>query len=173
MSYFAKFPLTVYDFSELGENPLELLVSDVTTNVRVKTEILQNILYYNEYDIKEGETPEILSEKFYGTPYLHWAIMLINERYDYLSDFPQPLVSLESYITDKYGYANINNIHHYEDSKGNWVNSDYVNPAGVADAIPLTNYEYEVVVNENKRRIKMIPPEIMGEVLRKFRELLK
>jgi hypothetical protein len=173
MSYFSRFPVNVYDFSELGQDPLELLVADITTNVRVKTEILSNIVYYNEYDIKEGETPEILSEKFYGTPYLHWAIMLINERYDYLTDFPMSLVNIEAYIVDKYGAANVDNIHHYEDSKGQWVNDDYINPAGVADAIPITNYEYEVAINETKRRIKMVPPEIMGEVLRKFRELLK
>lgn len=173
MSYFNKFPLDVYDFSEFGQEKLEILVSDIITNVRIKTELLQNIVYYNEYDIRDGETPEIISEKFYGTPFLHWAIMLINERYDYLSDFPMALVNLEAYINDKYGVANINNIHHYQDSNGQWVNSDYVNPAGVADAIPITNYEYEVTLNENKRRIKIVPPEIMGEVLRRFREILK
>jgi hypothetical protein len=173
MSYFNNFPLNVYDFSELGQDKQEILVSDIITNVRVKTEILQNIVFYNEYDIRDGETPEIISEKFYGTPTLHWAIMLINERYDYLMDFPATLPVLEAYITDKYGVANINNIHHYEDSKGNWVNSDYINRAGVADATPMTNYEYEVAINESKRRIKMVPPEIMGEVLRRFREILK
>jgi hypothetical protein len=173
MTYFSRFPLEVYDFSEFGEDKKEILVSDIITNVRVRTELLQNIVYYNEYDIREGETPEIISEKFYGTPLLHWAIMLINERYDYLQDFPLSLVNLEAYINDKYGVANIDNIHHYQDSTGQWVNSDYINPAGIADAIPITNYEYEVTLNEDKRRIKIVPPEIMSEVLRKFREILK
>lgn len=173
MTYFSNFPITVYDFSEFGEESQSYLVSDIITNVRVKTELLQNIVYYNEYDVKDGETFEIISEKFYGTPYLHWVLMLVNERYDYLTDLPMTLPALEAFIDDKYGTANINNIHHYETSTGLWVNSDYVNPAGVADAIPITNYEYEVYINETKRRIKVVAPEVMGEVFRKFREILK
>lgn len=173
MSYFSNLPLIAYDFSEFGEESQTYLVSDILTNVRVKSELLKNIVYYNEYDIRDGETLEIISEKFYGTPFLHWVLMLVNERYDYLTDMPMSLSVLEGYINDKYGSANINNVHHYETSTGLWVNSDYVSPAGVADAIPKTNYEYEVDKNESKRRIKVIPPEVMGEVFRQFRELLK
>lgn len=173
MSYFKNFPLVVYDFSEFGQVAKEILVSDIVTNVRLKTELLSKIVYYNDYDVRDGETPEIISEKFYGTPFLHWIIMLVNERYDYIYDFPMQQGALEVYINDKYGIANINNIHHYETADGLWVNSDYVNPAGVADATPITNYEYEVNVNETKRRIKVVPPEIVGEVFRQFREIMK
>ena len=88
MSYFKNFPVAVIDFSELGEEPKEYLISDIITNVRVKSDLLTNLTYYEEYDIRDGETPEIISEKFYGTPFYHWVIMLVNERYDYIFDFP-------------------------------------------------------------------------------------
>jgi hypothetical protein len=90
MSYFKNFPVAVVDFSEFGEEPKEYLISDIITNVRVKTNLFANLTFYEEYDIRDGENPEIISEKFYGTPYYHWIIMLTNERYDYINDFPLP-----------------------------------------------------------------------------------
>lgn len=171
--YFKNFPVAVIDFSEFGQERKEYLISDIVTNVRVKASLLTNLTYYEEYDIVDGETPEMISEKFYGSPFYHWIIMLVNERYDYINDFPLSQKSIEDFIDQKYGAANINDIHHYVTTDGFVVNSDYVNPNGVADATPVTNYEYELSVNENKRRIKMIPPDVLGEVLRQFREILK
>jgi hypothetical protein len=173
MAYFENFTPILVDFSIFGEDPKRYLVSDIITNVRIKQELIANIIYYDEYDIRDNESPEMLSEIFYGTPDLHWLIMLTNERYDYLNDFPMDQYTLEQYINQKYGEANIYNIHHYETVDGYVVNSDYINPAGINDATPMTNYDYEVNVNESKRRIKVIPPEYVGELLNRFREIFK
>jgi len=172
MSYFKNFPVAVIDFSEFGEEPKEYLISDIITNVRIKSELFNNLIYYEEYDIRDGENPEIISEKFYGTPFYHWVIMLTNERYDYINDFPLSQKQLENFIDEKYG-ATKDNIRHYVSTDGYIVMSDYVNDNGVADATPVTNYEYEIQTNEDKRRIKIIPPDVLGEVLRQFREILK
>ena len=163
----------VVDFSQYGEKPKVYLVTDLLQNIRLKTELLNNLTYYEEYDINDGDTPEIISEMFYGTSTYHWIVMLINERYDYINDFPMIPASLEVYISEKYGEANIYNIHHYETAEGYVVNSDYINPQGIADALPVTNYDYEYAQNETKRRIKMIPPEILAEVMTQFREIMK
>lgn len=171
MSYFTYFTPILVDFSEFGAEPQRYLLSDIATNVRIKKDLLTNLVYYDEYDIRDNETPEILSEMFYGTSSLHWLVMLANDRYDYLSDFPMDQQTLEQYISQK--YTNIYDIHHYESSDGYTVMSDYVNPQGVADATPITNYDYEISVNESKRRIKVIPPEYVGDLLTRFREILK
>jgi hypothetical protein len=59
-------------------------------------------MLYDEYDIIDGETPEIISEKFYGTPEYHWVVMLANEKFDYLNDFPLPESVLQKHISDSY-----------------------------------------------------------------------
>lgn len=171
--YFTNFKPILVDFSQYGEQPKQYLVSDLLQNVRLKTELLNNLVYYEEFDINDGDTPEIISEMFYGTPMFHWIVMLVNERYDYINDFPMIPVSLDAYITEKYGEENIYNIHHYETADGYVVNSDYVNPQGISDALPVTNYEHEYAVNETKRRIKMIPPAALADVLTQFREIMK
>lgn len=171
--YFSNFKPVLIDFSQYGEAPKQYLVSDLLQNVRLKTEILNNLVYYEEFDISDGDTPEIISEMFYGTPMYHWIIMLVNERYDYINDFPMIPASLEVYIAQKYGADNVDNIHHYVTADGYVVNSDYVNTQGLADALPITNYEHEVEQNESKRRIKMIPPAVLADVLTQFREIMK
>jgi len=171
--YFSNLQPIVVDFSLYGEKPKNYLVTDLIQNVRIKTELLANIVYYEQFDISDGDTPEIISEMFYGTPNYHWIIMLVNERYDYINDFPMIPASLDVFINAKYGAANINVIHHYETVDGYIVNSDYINPQGISDALPITNYEYEQNENEKKRSIKMIPPEILADVLTQFREIMR
>lgn len=112
--YFSNFPKIFYDFSQDQSSTFLQILTDITTNVRVKKQVLENITIYDEYDIQEGETPEIIAEKFYGNPELHWIIMLMNQRYNYLDDFPMTTYELEQYCISTYGADKLNNVHHYE-----------------------------------------------------------
>lgn len=161
--YFKKFPKFLYDFKINGENKVAL-VKDITQNVRIRTQILENITLYDEYDIKDGETPEIIAEKIYGSPEYHWVVMLCNQRFDYINDFPLSTYNLEEHITQKYGAGNEYNVHHYIDSNGNIVDS--------SQGTPVSNYQFEDDENEKKRRIKLISPELLQTILKNFKELI-
>lgn len=99
--YFKGFPQFLYDFN-YGDRIKTSIVTDITRNIRVRREILSNITLFDEYDIIDGETPEIISEKFYGTPEYHWVVMLCNGKYDYRADFPVPETVLAKHIADVY-----------------------------------------------------------------------
>jgi hypothetical protein len=86
--YFKEFPKFLYDFKYGDRDTRTSVVTDITRNIRVRKEILENITLYDQYDIVDGETPEIIAEKIYGNPEYHWIIMIANGRYDYVSDFP-------------------------------------------------------------------------------------
>jgi len=111
--YFANFPKIVYDF-DLSSGTNYQIVTDITRNVRFRKQILENISLYDYYDMREGETPEIVSERIYGTPYYHWVIMLANQRYDYINDFPVSQLELDALVVQRYGIAQIDHVHHYE-----------------------------------------------------------
>lgn len=100
-SYFKDFPQYLYDFN-YGNKTKTSVVVDITRNIRFKREVLSNIALYDEYDIVDGETPEIIAEKFYGTPEYHWVIMMANEKYDYRNDFPLPDPVLIKHIQEAY-----------------------------------------------------------------------
>lgn len=92
--YFKEFPEFLYDFRYTPNETKTAIVKDITRNVRFRKEVLENITVFDEYDIVDGETPEIIAEKVYGNPEYHWIIMLANQRYDYLTDFPLPELEL-------------------------------------------------------------------------------
>ena len=101
--YFKDFPQFLYDFKYgTNEDTKMSIVTDITRNIRFRKEVLENFSLYDEYDIKDGETPEIIAEKVYGNPEYHWIIMLANQRYDYITDFPLDYTALMAHAANKY-----------------------------------------------------------------------
>lgn len=165
MTYFANFPDILYPF-ELGGKLKLVRVKDIVANVRLRKKILSNITLYDEYDIMDGETPEIIAERVYGDPNLHWVIMLTNDRYDLWNDFPMSGEALSKYIENKYGQGNEYEQHyifdtpHFEDERGNIVDGPESNLVRA-----ISNLEYETRINEAKRRIKVVNKSIIANIV--------
>jgi hypothetical protein len=121
--YFNNFKTLLYPFPTIGEDKSEksILIKDITTNIRFKKAFIESLPLTETYKIMDGDTPEIISEKLYGTPEYHWILMLLNQRYDYINDFPLSNRELEILIANKYGNA-ANTIRHFEDLNGNVTN---------------------------------------------------
>jgi len=142
-----------------------ILMKDITRNIRFRRDVLANVTVYDEYDIVDGETPEIIAEKMYGNAEYHWIVMLANDRYDYRNDFPLTYTDLQRYIEDKYGQE-ADGIHHYKDTRGYFVDSDF------PGAVSVSNRQYEDELNESKRRIKIISAGLINTILKTFRDEL-
>jgi len=164
--YFSTMPNIYYDFVINGVQYVKIL-KDVTTNVRVIRSILENITMYDEYDIVDGETPEIIASKIYGNTMYHWVIMMANNRYDYREDFPVTYTVLDKRVRSIYGDENIYDTHHYEDSNGFIVNSNN------ATAYAVSNFEYEERLNESKRRIKLISKNVLDAVVNQYSDMFQ
>ena len=170
--YFAKMPLIYYDFPDKDGNPVVRVLKDITTNVRFIKNELENITVYDEYDIVDDETPEIISTKIYGTPKYHWVIMLMNDIYDYRSDLPQNSNTLLRYVTEKYGAGNEYHTHHWEaavdsTTSGSGVTLHVVMPS-FPGASSVSNFEYEDRINESKRRIKILSKGVLDSVVKQY-----
>ena len=164
--YFSKIP-NVYAPYTIGGVEQYIQIKDITVNVRFVAEFLSNITAYDLYDIRDGETPELLAERFYGTPTYHWAIMLANDRYDYINDFPIASNVFEEYVRSKYGESHLNDVHHYETATGLTVDSDWVG------RLAISNYTYENRLNESKRVIKVISQNVIEQVGREYAKALE
>lgn len=115
--YFRRFPTVLYNFDiQPTGDPTLKLITDITTNVRLRKVILENITLFDEYDIIDGETPEIIADKIYGSAEYHWIILLCNQRYDYIEDFPLSSQALVEYVKEKYNDPD--GVHHFEDNNG-------------------------------------------------------
>lgn len=121
--YFDNFKDVLYQFPEIGSDKSNksVIIKDITSNIRFKKEFIENLPLVETYKIQEGDTPELISEKLYGTPEYHWILMLLNQRYDHISDFPLSSLALDYMIENKYGTcANLAN--HFVDSHNNKTN---------------------------------------------------
>lgn len=161
--YFRKFPKIYYTLREKNVDVFKI-VTDITANVRIRKAALSNITIWESYDIREGETPEIIAEKFYKDATLHWVIMLVNNRYNMYNDFPLSYNELMSYVDKKYPGAQ-NSIKEYR-------KDGYVVDSTVIGAVGITNKEYEVEKNEAKRRIKIIAPALINTVVQELNDLM-
>lgn len=165
--YFNDFDKILYNFVINGKEELKVM-TDITRNVRVRKELLSNITLFDMYTIQDGETPEIIAEKIYGRADYHWAILLANDRYDYLNDFPLRQITMEKVISDKYGEEHIHDVHHYEAV----INGKtFVVDSNVVGSSPITNSDYEITVNDSKRLIKIISPSLISKVAKELSDL--
>ena len=102
--YFDKFPTTPYNINYDSNNTNSY---DMPVNIMVRVGVLINTLervfHYYDYVIKEGETPEILADKFYGDSEAHWLILLTNNIVDPQYGWVLHYDAFNKYIVDKYG----------------------------------------------------------------------
>lgn len=165
MKYFKNFPSIAYLFDIGGRQEIRVM-KDIVLNIRFLREVISNIALYDTYDIQDGDTPEIIAEKLYGDPGLHWILMIFNDKIDFYNDFPLSETALASYIEKKYGVGNAYDQHelfgtlHFEDKYGNVVDGP------TSETVrPVTNYDYETKLNESKRRIKVVHRNLIPTIL--------
>ena len=78
----------------------------------LRTKVRTNVLFFDTYDVKEGETPEIIADKLYGDSQLHWVILMTNDITDRYHQWPMSTPQFLAFINDK--YDNVDGVHHYE-----------------------------------------------------------
>ncbi len=114
MPYFSAIPLTNYDMNGIG------LDFTLVTDILFRTKLIENVLNstssYYEYSVKDGETPEVVADKYYGDVYADWIVMYANNICDPKHDWVKPYNVFQKYLIDKYGSLAVamTQIHHYE-----------------------------------------------------------
>lgn len=159
--FFENFPLTFYQAPN-GDN---ILVTDIVRAIKIPEAVLNDSNLYEYYSMKDNERPEIVSHKFYKSTQYHWVIMVLNQRYDMWNDFPVSDSVIRKKCIEKYG--SIDTLHHYENDSGEWVDV-FTTPRH-----PVTVYEYETQLNEEKRIIRVLKPAYLSEFVQTYMELIK
>ena len=177
MSYFDRFPLMIYDIKNNGNYKL---LPDILRRVKQRSAIKDGQFVFDNYDIKNGETPETISYKWFGDAELHWVILMTNNVLDRYHDWPMNSVQFQEFLEDK--YSNPDGIHHYEITKDSGsltsqgptdyshkveVNSDTVNASGVS------NREYEEREQDKKRSIRLLNQKFLNDFIEEFDKLIQ
>ena len=171
MSYFSNFSAILYD--PVGDGNAKL-VTDIMSRVRVRANMKKEIIMLDPYDVQENETPEIVSDKHHGTPYYHWVVMLINNMSDVNHDWVKSTRQMQKYLLDKYTEEQLIEPHHYEayQTSGDTTIKIEVETANYPSATAVTNYEYEIALNDEKRKIDLLRNNYLGFFTDEFENLI-
>jgi len=164
--YFRKFPKIDYDVK--GNGNITTL-TNIIKRVRFKTLTSSRLVNFDIYDVRDGETPEMIAHRYYEESEYHWLILLANDIQDYYNEWPMAVPQLEKFIASK--YDDVDGIHHYtikQESGDTTVDIEIPNNTGYPLATPVTNYQYEAALNEEKRRIKLIQPRYVESIEKEF-----
>ena len=177
MAYFKYFPDTPYNLSNEKDNSKYHVITDLLVRFR-KTLGLTNAAFFEQYFIRDSDRPDTVSHMFYGDSELHWLVLYANYMNNPYYDWPLDYMDLQKYIIKKYGSSNVNDIHHYEDSEGNWVDqypqglgsTGYYQDQSGQGYTPITNFLYEEQLNDKKRPIDIIRNEYVPDIIREFKK---
>ena len=178
MQYFNEFPLVQYNLS--GVNGKTVEVTDIWRKVKVRSKIANNLSLFDKFDVPEGDSPETVAYKVYGSTDYFWVVCLLNNVVNRYYDWPLDEFNFQQYVADK--YANPDAIHHYEITQSSGPTTgngpdDYSHKIEVneteAGAESVSNYEYERREQDKKRNIKLLDPRYLPMFLEEFERLIR
>ena len=169
-----------------------LEVKNLFKRGKIQDDILRDVTYFTKYSIKGDDRPDNVAFDLYQDPTLDWVVLLANNIVNIQSEWPLTQDSFESYLLEKYGNnQNLNAPHHYESKeiknslgatvlpKGLQVPQNfsmefldinlgtYTEVGGAANPITteVTNYEYEIDLQDQRRQIYVLKQNYLSIIL--------
>tara|TARA_R100001369_G_scaffold85884_1_gene119919 strand:+ start:829 stop:1362 length:534 start_codon:yes stop_codon:yes gene_type:complete len=171
--YFANFPFIVYD--SVGNGDFKI-VTNLLKRVALRTKVRTNTLLYDTYDVKNGETPEMLADKLYDDPELHWVILYVNNITDRYHQWPLNSAQFNAFVNDK--YTDINAVHHFEIAQTSGdttlkidIGTDTTGYSEL-DLTTITNYDFEIERQDDLRKIRLLDGAYIEQFVEEFETLM-
>ena len=197
-SYFQRVP----DFNYVSRLPDSKIgdyirVKNLFKKGKLREDIFQNVAFFEKYKIVGDDRPDNVAFEVYDDSALDWIVLLSNNILNVQSEWPLPQTDFDRFVLDKYGDYNTlyNGIHHYETTEVKNTQGVTIIPAGLQVdssysvsyydfftdlqvttgnlAIPVTNYEYEEKVENDKRNIFILKPRYLNIVFDDMEEIMQ
>ena len=186
--YFSQVP----DFQYVSRLPNATISEYITVKNlfkrgKLKEDIAADATLFTKYKVEGDDRPDNVAFDVYDDANLDWLVMLCNNIINLQTEWPLLQAEYDRYLIDKYGsYENLQNIHHYETieiknldgvvlvPEGLTVDSDYsityyesshqkeITENNIVN--PITNYDYETKLDDDKRNIFLLKPQYVGVV---------
>ena len=170
-------------------------VKNIFKRGKLKKDIFDNLMYFTKYQIVGDDRPDNVAFQVYEDETLDWLVLLSNNIVNIQTEWPLEQQSFLNYLLNKYGsQANLLQPHHYETvetkntkgtvivKKGLEVPQDYSfeyydrvlgKYVTTSDITPVvSNYDYEIKIENAKRNIYVLKPEYLNVVLNDMNEIM-
>lgn len=164
---------------------------------KLREDIFQDLTYFTKYKVVGDMRPDNVAYEFYGDQYYDWVVLLSNNIINFQDEWPLSQASFNNYLYSKYlNDANLNAVRYYETKEVTDSQKRIIVPAGLevpsdysvtyydsalgrsvtkSEVKAVTNYEYEIKLDDDKRNIyllksrylNIVENDIQGELLYK------
>ena len=162
----------------------------------LREDIFQNVSFFTKYKVTGDKRPDNVAFDFYQDSKLDWLVLTCNNIINVFTEWPLQQSDFDRAMVEKYDtYDNLfNGVHHYvttevKDSNGivfvkAGLKTDATFSFKYADtnsgtlvdlaniSIPVTNYEYEVEIEDAKRNIFLLKPQYLNVVRDDLEEMM-
>lgn len=170
--YFTLYPKVAYKVDDYDY----VKAIDITSSTKIKNYIKSyRGIQYSPYIVKDGQRPDYVAYKVYGSEKYDWLVLLVNDITNIYEEWPKSSQDFSEYIEMKYGsidYATTT-IKSYKDSLGNVIDQTTYNSLSQDQRSSESYYEYELKLNENKAKIKLLSPALLITVESDIRQMMK
>ena len=159
---------------------------------KIRNDIFKDVTYFTKYSIQGDDRPDNVAFSLYQDSGLDWVVLLANNIINIQDEWPLTQESFENYLLNKYeNQQNIHGPHHYEskeikNSIGSIILKEglhvpqyftlkfldanlgtYTEVGGAGDLITteVTNYDYEVNLQNEKRNIYALKQNYLNIIL--------
>ena len=196
--YFRNIPDFEYiNRTEEGKNLTDFTkVKNLFKKGKFREDIYQELTTFEKYQIQGDDRPDNVAFELYGDSTLDWVVLMTNNILNIQTEWPMKQADFNEYLLEKYGsYDTLyTDIHHYESNEVKDSQGIVIYPKGVrvgaAQSVsyfdfykdlqidivnisrPVTNYQYEEKLNNDKRNIFILKPKYLNVIFDDLEELM-
>ena len=193
-NYFSYLPNLKYSslLKTAGDNTTTVEVKNLFRRAKLREDFTSVATLFEKYKVEGGDRPDQVAEKFYGDENLDWVVLTSNNITDIRSQWPLAEHDLNNVLNDKYTPQELVSIHHYETLEWRDYNNNLIMPAGkvvdenftikytiggdlkeVAPFKSVSVFENELRLNDEKRNIQLIRPDLIPQVISDLKEIMR
>jgi len=193
-NYFSYLPNLKYSslLKTAGDNTTTVEVKNLFRRAKLREDFASVATLFEKYKIEGDDRPDQVAEKFYGDANLDWVVLTSNNIVDIRSQWPLAEYDLNIVLNDKYTPDELVSIHHYETIEWRDYNNNLIVPADkvvdenftirytiggdikeVAPFRSVSVFENELQLNDKKRNIQLIRPDLIPQVISDLKEIMR
>jgi hypothetical protein len=195
MTYFTNFADILYEsqFTEVKGSNDYVRAKNLFRRAKIRDDLFKAAVAFTKYKVIGEDRPDQVAEEIYGSSQFDWVVLLSNNMINVRSEWPLSDSEIDDYINRKYTPQEKILPHHYEtttvlDSRGKlivpagkFVDSNFSvsyfddlldAPRTVYPVKEVSNFEYEIKLNEDKRNIYVLRPRFLQTVISDMEEIM-
>ena len=168
------------------------IVKNIFKRAVLRDDIFNDVVSFTKYSVQGDERPDQVAFDFYGDSGLDWVVLTTNNIIHVRDEWPMGNQDFLTYLNEKYTDQELSNIHHYETDLIRDSNGKLIQPQGLrvpsdhsisfldngvlrteSKITSFTFLEHETNLNDNKRNINILKPELLTIFLENFEDVME